>query len=441
LTSVLPCLTRLFVTEDPAYSQLRDHLTASTGLVFHADREKQLADLIEQRLSDLHLPGCASYAEFLADSARGLAEMDVLIERLTIGETSFFRDPEIYAAIRDAILPDIMERNKLSRRLRIWSAGCATGAEPYSLAILLMRDWAGRIANWHVAIDATDLNRGFLAQAAQGKFRAWALRSTPDELKRDCFTNEGLDWTIHPQYKQWISFRHSNLIGSEMPEGAHYDLILCRNVMIYFAPDTSRRLVRRLHHSLGDEGWLVVGSSEHNLENYTGFRAVHAGEAKFYQKTSLPAPETPPLLPVSVPAPRPVPLKPAPADLEGLRLLADRGDWQRAAEYSRRLLNRDQLNPAIHFYRALILENLGNAKEPERSLRRAIYLDRNFALAHYHLGLALKRNGHPILAARSFENVLRVLQDTPDDAMVPHGAEATVLALKELARIESERPS
>jgi chemotaxis protein methyltransferase CheR len=431
------------ITPDPAYSRLIGQLMAATGLIFHAGREKQLAELIEQRLSDLCLRDCDSYAEFLAGGEAGHGEMDVLIERMTIGETCFFRDPEQFAAIRDAILPDILERNKSSRQLRIWSAGCATGAEPYSLAILLMREMPDRIAGWQIEIDATDLNRTFLARAAKGKFRAWALRSTPEDVKRECFSNEGLDWTIHPQYRQWISFRRLNLNGNEIHARAPYDLILCRNVMIYFAPETSRRLVRKFHGSLGDQGWLVVGASEHNRENYAGFRALNAIGAKFYQKMIAPAPETPiaeaPLpLPI-VPKPavlRPVPPKPAPADLEGLRLLADRGDWQGASEYSRALLTQGQLDPAVHFYRALILENLGTPKEPERSLRRAIYLDQSFALAHYHLGVALKRDRKMLPAARSFGNVLKALENIPGHVMVLHGAGVTVTALKELARMQ-----
>ncbi len=111
--------------------------------------------------------------------------------------------------------------------------------------------------------------------------------------------------------------------------------------------------------------------------------------------------------------------------MEGLRQLADRGDWQGAAEYGQRLLTQDRLNPEIHFYQALIFENLGIADEAERSLRQAIYLDRNFALAHYHLGLALKRDRQMRAAARSFGNVLKVLAGMPDDAIVTAGPGVT----------------
>jgi chemotaxis protein methyltransferase CheR len=341
---------------------------------------------------------------------------------------------------------DILERNRYSRQLRIWSAGCATGAEPYSLAILLARELGDEISGWQVRIYATDLNRSFLAKAAEGKFRAFALRSTSDQVKRECFSREGLVWTIQSRYKQWISFYHMNLVEGEFstPFSADtpFDLILCRNVMIYFAPEASRRLIGQFHQSLGDGGWLVGGASEHNLENYTAFRTVAAEGTKLYQKMALPsgqmevavaaAPKPPPPRPTAAPK---QPAEPCRADLEALRQLVDHGDWKSAAECGQRLLSQDRLNPEIHFYRALIFENLGSMEESERSLRQAIYLDRHFALAHYHLGLALKRDGHTSAAARSFGNVLKVLDRIPAQEMVTAGPGVTATELKELAKM------
>ena len=450
------------VSQDPAYGPLKHELIASTGLAFYEDRDEQLTELIDGRLSDLGLRDCSSYARLLADGRRGSQEMERLIAQLTIGETYFFRDPEQFAALRDVILPDILQRKKASKELRIWSAGCATGAEPYSLAILLERDLAKHIAGWQIHIYATDLNQSFLTQAAAGKFRAWALRSIPDEVKRDCFTQEGRTWAIHPRYKQWISFHQLNLVGTQFPTPADpsalFDLILCRNVMIYFTPEVRRRLVGTFHQLLENQGWLVVGGSEHDSETYQAFRSLDAVGTKLYQKVLVPplpmkrAPEPERLPPAGVvPPPRPratpvepareTPPKPPPTDMEGLLQLADRGDWQGAAEYSHRLLAQDLLIPASHFYQALIFENLGIPAASERSLRQAIYLDRNFALAHYHLGLALKRAHNTPGAQRSFRNVLKVLDDIPDDAMLTAGSGVTVTALKELAKMHLEHSS
>jgi chemotaxis protein methyltransferase CheR len=453
------------VTRDAAYSPLKDQLIAETGLAFYRDRDALLAELIRERLAVLGLGGCAAYTEFLSDGEGGRAERDVLMEQLTIGETYFFRDEDQFAAIRDVIFPDILERKRFSRQLRIWCAGCANGAEPYSLAILLQRELADRIAGWQVGIDATDLNRSSLAQAAAGRFRAGALRSTSDEVKRECFSKDGLVWTIHPRYKEWISFRQMNLVESEFSTafqaGADFDLVLCRNVMIYFSRPVNMRLIDQFHQSLGAGGWLVLGATEANMDIHKVFRSVNAAGTRLFQKLALPpwpgevelapperqlavlpGPPAEPMVAPSVregtfsePAPAAPLTDPATPGVEGLRQLADRGEWQKAAEYGERLLEKGGLNAEVHFYQALISEKLGIAGEPERSLRRALYLDRNFALAHYHLGIALKRSGHAGAAARSFGNVLKVLAALPDIAMVTAGPGVTVAGLKELARM------
>jgi chemotaxis protein methyltransferase CheR len=431
------------VSEDSSYLRLKNQLIASTGLAFYADRDEELSKLIGQRLSDLRLPDCSSYTKFLADRVKGEAEMDVLIAKLTIGETSFFRDPEQFTAIRDVILPEILERKQSSKQLRIWSAGCATGAEPYSLAILMERELSDRIAGWEIAIHATDLNRGFLAKAVEGKFRAWTLRSIADEVKRECFSKEGLLWAIHPRYKQWISFAQMNLVENDFPI-LPFDLILCRNVMIYFSREVNRRLIGRFHESLEDYGWLVVGGAEHNPEDYHAYSAVDAAGTKLYQKRSIQCKPVEPmrkpelqswLAPVRKPCAAPAAGTKAQLDIEDLRQFADSGDWESGSEFGRRLLAQDRLNPEIHFYLALIFENLAIVGEPERSLRQALYLDRNFALAHYHLGLALKRDGEIAGAARSFGNVLKVLNSMPDDAAVTAGRGITAISLKKLARM------
>ncbi len=437
------------IRADPGYGDLKNRLIASTGLAFYLDRDRELMEAIGERLADLRLIDCRSYSRFLSRGVEGETEMDRLIAKLTIGETSFFRDQDQYAAIRDLILPDILKRNH-DRRLRIWSAGCATGAEPYSLAILLAQ-MPERIAGWETSILATDLNRDYLARAAEGRFRAWALRSTPDEVREECFSRHGLTWAIRPEYKRSVSFRWMNLIDSDFDALAAgdgpFDLILCRNVMIYFTPEANRRIVGQFHASLRDSGWLVVGAAEHNQLNYRAFEKVSYSGVTLYQKTESKdifrapleskthekAPASPKrhIPPVVV-----VPVEPDRTDMEELVRLADCGDWKGASKHCQRMLARERLNPEIHFYQALIFQNLAQVEEEERSLRQALYLDRNFALAHYHLGLVLKRDGNVPASRRAFANVEKALAGLPDDFVLRAGRGVTTVRLKELARMQ-----
>ncbi len=421
--------------------------------------------LIEARLALLGLRDCNSYAAFLDQGTRGETEMDLLIDQLTIGETYFFRDEAQFAAIRDIILPAILERNRTSKQLRIWSAGCANGAEAYSLAILLAREMPDRIAGWRIAIDATDLSRGYLAQAEAGRFRGWALRTTSDEIKHECFSREGSIWTIDPRYKEWISFQRVNLAQSDFSTpwavDARFDLILCRNVMIYFSQEVNRRLLGRFHRSLADGGWLMVGPSESNIENFKAFRTAGGDGARCFQKPTLSAPPAPRKVTAvefvdsrahvagaatrktrkekTAPAPRP-PEASAPDSfphtMEALRKLADLGDWAGAVEYGQRLAARDRLNPAVHFCLAMIFEGLGMDPETEKALRQAIYLDRGFALAHFQLGLLLKRNLQTGAAAKSFDNTLKTLAGLRGDQAVSSGPEVTVADLLKLAKTQ-----
>jgi len=431
--------------EDPSYLSLKAHLIACTGLAFYYDRDQDLSERIVRRLCELDLPDCAAYSELLACGKAGAAELEVMIERLNIGETYFFRDQEQFDAIRDVILPEILERKKASKQLRIWSAGCSNGAEPYSLAILLGNELKHQIADWDVSILATDINRRCLTEAAEGRFGEWALRSTPDEMKRQNFSKEYLGWAIDPQYKKLVSFAHVNLVegnfSASWSETTNFDLILCRNVMIYFAPEVRRRLIHQFHHSLADGGWFLVGAVEHDLESFSSFRVVQTPGGTLYRKN-----ETKPIF-APLPLPEPIPLakKQVPAmeqepatqpHIEGLRELANRGDWKNAVHYYHQLLAQDRLNPITHFYHAVVLEQMGLSTEAERSLRLAIDLDRNFLMAHHLLGLALTKEKEPDQAALSFQNVLKLSFHMPDDQFVSEGAGMTVADLKGLAKMQ-----
>lgn len=427
-------------------------------MAFYADKDEDLARIIAERMAEIGLGSCARYLDLIADPLRGREEMDALVAELTIGETYFFRHKEQFDALRDIILPDVLERNRDARCLRIWSAGCATGPEPYSLAILLKREFGPRIAGWHVSIVGTDINQKFLARAREGRYDEWAFRATPEDVRRDCFDKVGRQWVIRPEYKNCVSFQYHNLIRNRFPSLldnlAGLDIIICRNVVIYFSRETVAALVPSFRETLVDGGWLVMGHAEPNIELFRDFRTVNTQGAVLYQRVDhpvpvravpapmpcapLPPPEPrqpkPPLrrsLPAAggrAPSPRPAP---SPEGLSRIRSLADQGRWAEALAACDSLIAVNSLDARPHFYRALVLEQQGALEGCEISLRRAIYLDRHFVLPHYHLGLFLLHRDEVAGALRSFRNVLALLDKLPDDHALEDGDAITVGQLRE----------
>lgn len=444
------------VVADSFFQRLKALVIETTGMAFYADKDEDLARIVAARMDETGLASCARYLELITDTVCGRDEMDALVAELTIGETYFFRHKEQFDALRDIILPEVLARNESARRLRIWSAGCATGPEPYSVAILLKREFGQRIAGWHVSIIGTDINQKFLARAREGRYDEWAFRATSDDVRRDCFDQIGKQWQIKPEYKSCVSFQYHNLIRNKFPSLldnlAGLDIIICRNVVIYFSKEAVEGLVPCFHETLMDGGWLVMGHAEPNMDLFRDFRTVNTPGAVLYQRVdrpqvaSIPAPVAlrrplplpepvrpirPPMRRPSVPVALATPAKVPHAGIGHVRELADQGRWSDARDACDVLISANALDAHAHFYRALVLEQLGDLDGCETSLKRAIYLDRHFVLPHYHLGLFLWRRDELSGASRSFRNVLALLQQLPDDHAIDHGDAITVGQLRE----------
>ncbi len=428
-----------------------------TGLAYYADKDDDLAGRFAQRLAVLGLPGCGAYLAFLSGGPRAEAELDTLIESLTIGETFFFRHREMFDALRDVAIPDLLARNRATRRLHVWSAGCSVGAEAYSLAVLLRRDFARELAGWDVTIVGTDVNREFLARAREGCYEDWALRNSTDEFRRAHFERAGRSWRIAPEYRVGVSFQYHNLVAHPFPslwnDLSAFDLILCRNVTIYFSADIVRRVVTQLHQSLVDGGWLSVGHAEPNTQLFGAFRTVNTDAAVLYQKAPADsAPWQPATVPIAqvwsspvlpdVPMRLPIPAAaepPASAPaLAEIRALADRGAWDEADRRCRAAQTTDRLNPAVYFYHALVLEQAGRHVEAEKALRQALYLDRRCVLAHYYLGLQLQKQRDFRGAARSFDNVLQLVARCDPAQVFAEGDGITAGEIAKLTRMHLE---
>jgi chemotaxis protein methyltransferase CheR len=234
---------------------------------------------------------CSSPAELL-DALRSegrQAWLEALAEHLTVGETYFFRDPALVAALRTVVLPELIQRRAPDRRLRIWSAGCSTGEEPYTLAILLQQQMV-ELDNWDVLLVGTDVNRASLRIAREAVYEPWSFRAVSDEFRARYFhpTGKSNAWQLTERVRRLVRFGWTNLAADPLtPPSAELDLILCRNVTIYFDAATTERLYNALIAALAPGGWLVLGPSDpmpnqaHNLER------IDAAETVVWRRPAL----------------------------------------------------------------------------------------------------------------------------------------------------------
>ena len=240
--------------------------------------------------------------------------------------------------------------------------------------MLLRTSLEHRTAGWEISILGTDINRACLATAREARYSEWAFRECPPTLKQRCFRRDGKHWTLRPEYKDGVSFEYHNLATDPFPPLGRFDLILCRNVTIYFSPSVIRSTAERFRECLREGGWLLVGHAEPSPDTFRSFRTHSVSGVTLYQNiepgpepqvtvalplpAALPAPPSPP--PQRKRAPRPTPEPLLAIGLAGVREMADRGEWTAAAAGCRALLKTDGLSAATHFTFGLILEQTGS---------------------------------------------------------------------------------
>lgn len=266
------------------YSCFRDLLQRRAGLYYPESRRADLAHGLEQALA---FSGHTSLADLYADASSSGPGWDTLITHLTVGETRFFRNESQFDALRQHILPPLIAQRAQFRILRIWSAGCATGEEPYSLAILLT-EMLPDIDQWNISILATDINPAFLSRAREALYSAWSFRDTPEALRTRYFHCEQSRWRLIPEIRRMVTFAQLNLAEANYPlllnGTCALDIIVCRNVTIYFEPATTRQVVERFYAALSPGGWLLVGHAEPQASTYYQFETHNFPNTIFYRK-------------------------------------------------------------------------------------------------------------------------------------------------------------
>ncbi|MBI4827912.1 MAG: protein-glutamate O-methyltransferase CheR [Nitrospinae bacterium] len=272
--------------DSEALDRIATLISSRAGVISHVEDRNTLRHAVAGRMKALKLSHPNEYY-LLLNSPGAEKEFERLLSLLMVGESYFFRDEGQFAALRDHTLPDIMRRRNGVKTIRIWSAGCATGEEPYSLAIL-MRETFGELPDWRVSVIGSDLNPDFLAKAEKGLYRPWSFRAMPEPLRQRYFTQRGEQFQLHDSIRRMVTFVQNDLFGGGYPDTARglygMDLILCRNVFIYYQPAAVELILGKLAATLAPDGYLLTAHSEISFIPAPGLVAKPLPDTVIYQR-------------------------------------------------------------------------------------------------------------------------------------------------------------
>ncbi len=262
---------------------LRELVHGHCGILFRDDTRYLLERRLAPRLQALGLATFREYHRFLRYDPGRAAELDEAVDVLTTNETYFYREPLQLAAFSREVLPDLARALARQRRLRILSAGCSTGEEAYTLAVLVRE--SRLFEGWDVEVVGVDISRRCLAAASAGAYGEHAFRSPEAEHMRRWFRLRGGKWVIDDAIRSMVRFVRGNLLDpGALASTPRLDAIFCRNVMIYFDLGARRRVLDRFHEALRGGGWLLLGHSESLLNVTADFEIVHLTRDLVYRK-------------------------------------------------------------------------------------------------------------------------------------------------------------
>jgi len=262
----------------------RSLLARRLGLYFEDAKLDFLADVLQRRMEGTRCELFSSYQRRIASPANEHEELCALAEQLTVNETYFFRYTDHFRAFAEVVVPNRIQARTHQRRLRILSAGCASGEEAYSIAILI-RDQLPELASWDITIHGIDVSASMVGKALQARYSTWSLRETPPDLVRKYFRNDGRDFLLDSSLKHGVTFEERNLVEQDprfWQDGA-FDVIFCRNVTMYFTVEATRSVISRISRSLAPGGFLFLGHAETLRGISQEFRLRHTHETFYYQ--------------------------------------------------------------------------------------------------------------------------------------------------------------
>ena len=354
------------------------------------------------------------------------------------GETYFFRDHGQFDLLRLRLLPELIARRRGAKKLRLWSAGCASGEEAYSLAMLVDMLLPER-DGWDILILGSDIDPAALDKARCGRYRQWSFRMVPPALQQRYFQRVGDEWALDERIRRMVTFRAVDLIGGPFPGGElrDMDLILCRNVFIYFGAGAVAAVADKLADALCEGGYLMTGHTELIGHRMPNLRSRLFAEGVVYQRAAP--------IPAKIPLPVRISLSPAAAQrtpgapqpgapraeelLATAREFADRGEYDQAEQSCRQLLAAAPLDAEPHFLLAQLAQLRGDFELAGELLDKTLYLDPRCVAAYLELAALCERAENLPRAQTLRRAALDIVRSLPGDAMVePYETTAAELA-------------
>lgn len=454
----------------------KDVIAAKTGLRIRGHDNKSLAAHIHLRTSHLALNSPRDYYSLIvSDTREGRAELKGIVNLLMVGESYFFRDKGQFRILKEVVLPELIERKSKKRELRVWSAGCSTGEEPYSLGILLDEILPER-DGWKISITGTDIREDFLEKARAGVYGDWSFRQVDESIKKRWFRKKGVNLALEGRIRDMVSFYNLDVLDGELPDYARgiydLDLILCRNMFLYYNRQSIARMLEKITAVLNVGGYFMTAHGELFSLPLGLLKPKVFAESVLYEKmdaTREAAPAAPKAVEAAksfagigtLKASRPAPvaalrpamraerlfegadevvalfkqgsyssvikkaqqsLKERPNDYRMLYLsgaaYANLGELEKAAEHLQRASTEDRLAPEPYYILALIAEEEGDRERAKAALNKAIYIKKDFVAAYLELASLYEYEGAVEKAKRLRSAALDEIKALPADSHV-----------------------
>ncbi|MFH1416171.1 MAG: CheR family methyltransferase [Elusimicrobiota bacterium] len=400
------------------FKLFQEFISKNSGLNFDESTKLSLKISLLARIRHKGFEDYSQYYKYIRFHPNGATEFRDLLTLLTINETSFFRNPEQFRGLKKFIIPEILKDNQ-EKNIKIWSAGCATGEEPYSIAICLL-EILHDTKSWNIEILGTDIDKQALSGAKEGIYKQRSLRLTNKKYIEKYFKEDNGRFRLNDNIKDMVSFDYSNLSNTAMypsPLTGRWDIIFCRNVLIYFKKELVEQIIAKFYREIRDSGYFLVGYSEMLTAYKQDFKAVKYGDLFIYKKEVKP--EEPLVPDKDITKEKPDYIYEIQQEAMAERRSPDssynkalelfiKEDFDGALKEVKEAIENYPLNSDAHILTARIYFERGVYDEAEKAAKKAIYLDADLAPAHYLLGILYEKLGFREKAVAELELAIKL---------------------------------